>query len=104
MDLKEIESAMHTLACGDTNYEAVSRLASLIVVRDHLASEHLPQLPAYSGNARATVPAVDGSEFLAAVADAPLEEVMRILDKHMEALSVIVPAEYDLVMRQLREL
>lgn len=104
MDIKEIESAMHTLACGDTNYEAVSRLASLIIVRDHLMSEHTPQLPAYSGNARATVPATGDSEFLEAVANAPLEEVMQILDKHMEALSVIVPAEYDLVMRKLREL
>lgn len=104
MDIKEIESAMHTLACGDTNYEAVARLASLIVVRDHLISEHMPQLTAYSGTSRAIVPATGGSEFLSAVADAPLEEVMKILDKHMEALSVIVPAEYELVMRQLRKL
>lgn len=104
MDIKEIESAMHTLACGDTNYEAVARLASLIVVRDHLMSERTPQISAYSGNARTAVSAVGDSEFLAAVADAPLEDVMRILDKHMEALSVIIPAEYELVMRKLREL
>lgn len=39
MDMQEIEQAMHTLANGDTTYDAVMRLAALKVVRDHLNGE-----------------------------------------------------------------
>lgn len=102
MDIKEIESAMHTLACGDTNYEAVSRLASLIIVRDHLLSEHMPRPLDYSGNPRTSISVGGKSEFLTAVSEAPLEDVMEILDEHMEALKAVIPREYDAVLARIK--
>lgn len=105
MDIKEIERAMHTLACGDTNFDTVSRLAALVTVHDHLSKSNQPaQVEAYSSAPSAQVPAVSGSEFLDAVAEAPLEEVIHILDEHMEALRIVIPAEYNVVINRLNRL
>ena len=106
MDIKEIESAMHTLACGDTNYEAVARLASLAIVHDLLTQREDPD-PAYSTAAAPTpaiVPNVSGTEFLDAAAQLPIEDVLEVVSDHLEALRVVFPKEYDAVMRRLWKL
>ena len=104
MDIKEIERAMHTLACGDTNFETVSRLASLVIVRDHLATLTAPPAERLEERTSTAAFSPSGSEFMDAVAAAPIDGVMRVLDEHMEALAVTIPAEYDVVMRKLRRL
>lgn len=104
MDIKEIERAMHTLACGDTNFDTVSRLASLVIVHDHLSAAAQQEPFAYSTEPRMAPPNLSGSDFLDAVSGAPLEDVLRVLDEHMEALRVVIPAEYDTIMRKLHKL
>lgn len=99
MDLQEIERAMHTLACGDTNFDTVARLASLVIVRDHLSqSDAVYQAP------QERAAAVGGSDFLDAVADVPISDALRVIDEHMEALRVVIPKEYESVMRKLYDL
>ena len=99
MDMQEIEQAMHTLANGDTTYDAVMRLAALKVVRDHLSGENanaepqtikaVPQEPIYE------------SEFQEVMAQIPYDKAMQVIDEHLEALRIVCPKEYDSLMRKL---
>lgn len=99
MDMQEIEQAMHTLANGDTTYDAVMRLAALKVVRDHLNGENvqvepqaikaMPQEPIYE------------SEFQEVMAQIPYDKAMQVINEHLEALRIVCPKEYDSLMRKL---
>lgn len=104
VDLQEIERAMHTLACGETTFDTVARLAALITVHDHLSADNQDHTPApYSvQQAPATMPHLSGSDFLDAVSAAPMEDVMEILDEHMEALRVVIPREYEAVLERIK--
>ena len=108
MDIQEIERAMHVLACGETTYETVSRLAALKVVHDHLTQTADAQVPqAYSAAPAPQSdppPRMTGSEFLEALSEVPYEDAMMVLDEHLEALKVVCPKEYESVMRRLWKL
>lgn len=99
MDMQEIKQAMHTLANGETTYDAVMRLAALKVVRDHLSGadaqaepqtiKAVPQEPIYE------------SEFQEVMAQIPYDKAMQVIDEHLEALRIVCPKEYDSLMRKL---
>ena len=99
MDMQEIEQAMHTLANGDTTYDAVMRLAALKVVRDHLSGENVQAEP----QAIKAVPQepIYESEFQEVMAQIPYDKAMQVIDEHLEALRIVCPKEYDSLMRKL---
>ena len=48
------------------------------------------------------MPHLSGSDFLDAASAAPMEDVMEILDEHMEALRVVIPREYEAVLERIK--
>lgn len=47
---------------------------------------------------------MQGSEFLEAASGVPYQQLMRILDWHMEAVRAVQPKAYDEVMARIRSL
>lgn len=98
MDIREINEEIKRLENGATNYSAVEKLALLYTVRDHLGTpEEEKPVTGYSYK-----PAPQ-SEFLEAVNGAPLDDVFAILDEHFEAIRMIYPKEYTVVVKRIIE-
>lgn len=101
ISLDAIETEIYDLeARGDTTYSICERLAWLYIVRDHIR-EGKTGVNALSGNRTGTL---NGSEFLEACSNVDFAELMQILDQHMEAVKVVAPREYQLVMRKIDEI
>ncbi len=106
MDIDEINTHIHKLKCGSTDWQSVEKLAALCTVRDELEekqdsapqmeSVQEPKLPAYS------TAGPPQSEFVEAASAAPFGALMDILDEHMSAIKLVYPKEYELVMRKIR--
>lgn len=96
ISLDEVEREIRELeARGDTTYSLCERLAWLYIVRDHIRPMR--------EDAR-TTQALMGSEFLEMASGVSYPLLMRILDEHMEALRVVQPREYDVVMSKISAL
>ena len=105
MDIDEINTHIHKLKCGSTDWQSVEKLAALCTVRDELEekqdsapqmeSVQEPKLPAYS------TAGPTQSEFVAAASAAPFGGLMQVLDEHMKAIKLVYPKEYELVMRKI---
>ena len=90
LDLDIIDDEIGALESSvETTYDVCERLACLYTVRDHLRSPSSPQ---------------PSSDFLAASVGAPVPDLMRVLNEHMEALRTVYPAEYDAVMSRIKSL
>ena len=90
MDIKEIEVEIDKLEQAETNYQNCSKLAVLYTIKDHFKSK---KTAGYSYSA---------SEFLLAVNEAPLDEALKVIDEHMEAIKLLYPKEYSAVIRKLK--
>ena len=101
MDMQEIEQAMHTLANGDTTYDAVMRLAALKVVHDHLTEPDARPQQDVQPTAPVSAPSVWESEFVAVMSQVPFDRAVQILAEHMDILQEVCPREYDRLMREL---
>lgn len=94
VSLETIEREIDELLSRDTTYAVCERLAWLYVVRDHLrASYKASDFGAAS---------MSGSEFLEAASAARYEDLMRVLDEHMQALMVVQPRAYESLMSKIR--
>lgn len=90
MNIAEIEQEIEKLQQGDTTYSNCTKLAVLYSVLEH-EKRHIASSYA-------------GSEFLLAVANAPIDGVLNILDEHMECIKALYPKEYTCIIRKIREL
>ena len=105
MDIDEINQHIHKLKCGSTDWQSVEKLAALCTVRNELEEKQQPdpqltefheeKIPAYSTAANPK------SEFVQAASAAPFCGLMDILDEHMNAIKMVYPKEYELVMRKI---
>lgn len=92
LDVSVIESEIEALeAEEETTYEVCEQLACLYTVRDGLTRKKIER-------------SHESSDFLTAAVGAPLPDLMRIMDEHMEAIKVIYPSEYDAIVRKIRSL
>lgn len=108
MDIDEINTHIHKLKCGSTDWQSVEKLAALCTVRDELEEKqqsepqlvevHEAKIPAYS---TASDPQ---SEFVRAASAVPFGSLMDVLDEHMSAIKMVYPKEYELVMRKIKTL
>ena len=89
---REIDSIENT---RDTSYHVCERLAWLYIVRDHLAPKRM---------AEGVTQEMQGSDFLRACSGLPYPSLMRVLDEHMSALSVMQPKMYESLMDRIRSL
>ena len=99
IDLETIEREISELETRDTSYRLCERLSWLYIVRDNLlAKKYPPNEP--SGLKKSLV----GSEFLEIASEAPYEDVLRVIDEHLEAIRILYPKTYENVLQRIREL
>ena len=109
MDIDEINTHIHKLKCGSTDWQSVEKLAALCTVRNELEEAHAPETqnqtltPATYAAAYSTA-AEPQSDFVAAASSVPFSGLMQVLDEHMNAIKLVYPKEYELVMRKISDL
>lgn len=94
ISLETIEREIDELESRETSYRVCERLSWLYTVRDHLRPAR------QDGNTQF----ITGSEFLEACSGVSYVSLMRILDEHMSALSVVQPKQYESVLDRIRSL
>lgn len=109
MDIDEINTHIHKLKCGSTDWQSVEKLAALCTVRDELEEAHAPEmqthaLPPATYAATYSTAAEPQSDFVAAASSVPFGGLMQVLDEHMKAIKLAYPKEYELVMRKISDL
>ena len=98
MDIQEINTEISRLENGPTTYSTCDKLATLYIVRDGMQTEEgRGRLEPYSFSA------APASEFEAAARAADPERMIRVLDKHMDAIKILYPKEYRAILRKLAE-
>lgn len=106
MDIDEINTHIHKLKCGSTDWQSVEKLAALCTVRDELEEAHAPEMqtqapPPTSYQTAYSTKVNLQSEFVEAASAAPFGGLMEVLDEHMSAIKLAYPKEYELVMRKI---
>lgn len=109
MDIDEINTHIHKLKCGATDWQSVEKLAALCTVRDELEETHAPEtqiqaLPPATYAAAYSTAAEPQSDFVAAASSVPFGGLMQVLDEHMKAIKMVYPKEYELVIRKIKNL
>lgn len=110
MDIVEINEHIRKLKCEETNWQSVEKLAALCTVRNELSeAESLENSPAPQPEPvrqmeYSTRPQEPQSEFVEAASAVPFSGLMEVLDRHMSAIKLVYPKEYELVMRKISDL
>ena len=109
MDIDEINTHIHKLKCGTTDWQSVEKLAAPCTVRDELEETHAPEtqiqaLPPATYAAAYSTAAEPQSDFVAAASSVPFGGLMQVLDEHMKAIKLVYPKEYELVIRKIKNL
>lgn len=110
MDIVEINEHIRKLKCEETNWQSVEKLAALCTVRNELSEvesrENIPapQPEPVSQMEYSTRPQEPKSEFVEAASAVPFSGLMEVLDRHMSAIKIAYPKEYELVMKKIRNL
>ena len=99
IDLETIEREIDKLEHREASYRLCERLSWLYSVRDHLYEKIYPQ----EGVERLKT-ALSGSEFLDAANGKPYEDVMKVVDEHLETIRMLYPKTYDGLVQRIREL
>lgn len=99
IDLETIEREIDELEHREASYKLCQRLSWLYSVRDHLTAKMYPP----DGNT-ALKSALSGSEFLDAANGKPYEDVLRIVDEHLETIKLLYPKTFESVVQRIREL
>ena len=106
MDIDEINTHIHKLKCGSTDWQSVEKLAALCTVRNELEEKQAPETqtqalpPATYAAAYSTATELQ-SDFVTAASAAPFGGLIKVLDEHMSAIKLAYPKEYELVMRKI---
>lgn len=96
LDMQEVNQEIARLEKEETTYPNCSKLAVLYSISDHNQSQErrIDSIEEYS---------FGSSEFLTLASRAPIEDVLSILDEHLEAVALIYPKEYSAVIRKIKE-
>lgn len=110
MDIVEINEHIRKLKCEETNWQSVEKLAALCTVRNELSEAEnpenspAPQLEPVRQIEYSTRPQEPQSEFVEAASAVPFSGLMEVLDRHMDAIKIAYPKEYELVMKKIGSL
>ena len=99
IDLETIEREIDKLEHREASYRLCERLSWLYSVRDHLYEKIYPQ-----EGSTALKTALSGSEFLDAANGKPYEDVLKVVDEHLETIRMLYPKTYDGLVQRVREL
>ena len=107
MDIDEINEHIRKLKVEETSWQSVEKLAALCTVRNELNESRETtskqdvnpvQASEYSREADPE------SEFVEAASAVPFSGLMQILNEHMNAIQLVYPKEYQLVMKKIRDM
>lgn len=110
MDIVEINEHIRKLKCEETNWQSVEKLAALCTVRNELSESEsrenstAPQPEPVRQMEYSTRPQEPQSEFVEAASAVPFSGLMEVLDRHMSAIKIAYPKEYELVMKKIMNL
>lgn len=110
MDIVEINEHIRKLKCEETNWQSVEKLAALCTVRNELSEAEsrenspAPQPEPVRQIQYSTRPQELQSEFVEAASAVPFSGLMEVLDRHMNAIKIAYPKEYELVMKKIGSL
>lgn len=99
IDLETIEREISELEARQASYKLCERLSWLYIVRDHLREKIYPP----DGKA-AIKSALSGSEFLDAANGKPYEDVMKVVDEHLETIRLLYPKTWEGIIQRIKEL
>ena len=112
IDLREINETIDELKRNGSTVGAAEKLALLYIAREHMEREEqgaIPERHMKSGYSRAAAPlptiikVEPRSKFLEVCDGAEIEEVLKVIDEHMEAIIVLYPREYDALIEKIRK-
>lgn len=92
IDVSIINDEIEALEAGETDYDTCERLACLYTVRNEMKQREAEKR------------ALQSSDFLAASVGAPIADLMKVLDEHMEAIRALYPKEYESVVSKIKSL
>ena len=98
---REILDAIDDLLRDPVSITDCGKIASLMVVHDHLFGE--PQQPRVKGSTAVIIETDGGSEFLRAVNGRNAAAVMSVMDELMNAVKILQPRIYDEVIDRVRK-
>lgn len=99
IDLETIEREIDDLEHREASYKLCQRLSWLYTVRDHLMAK------VYPPEGKAVIKsALSGSEFLDAANGKPYEDVMKVVNEHLETIKLLYPKTYSSLVDKIREL
>ena len=99
IDLDMIEAEIDRLELRPTSFYTCRRLSTLYNVRDHVLASRYPKDVATSLKS-----SLSGSEFLDAVNGKPYEDVLKVIDEHLETIRLLYPKTYSALVDKIREL
>ena len=99
IDLETIEREIDDLEHREASYKLCQRLSWLYTVRDHLMAKVYPP----EGKA-VLKSALSGSEFLDAANGKPYEDVMKVVDEHLETIRLLYPKTWEGIIQRIKEL
>lgn len=99
VDLETIEREISELEARQPSYKLCERLSWLYIVRDHLYEKLYP-----SEDGQRLKSALSGSDFLDAANGKPYEDVLKIIDEHLETIKLLYPKTYSALVDKIREL
>jgi hypothetical protein len=99
IDLETIEREIDKLEHREASYRLCERLSWLYSVRDHMYEKIYP-----SDGETAMKSALSGSDFLDAANGKPYEEVLKVVDEHLETIRLLYPKTYEGLVQRVREL
>lgn len=108
MDIVEINEHIRKLKCEETNWQSVEKLAALCTVRNELSEAEsrenspAPQPEPARQIEYSTRPQEPQSEFVEAASSVPFSGLIRVLDEHINAIKLVYPKEYEMVMQRIR--
>lgn len=112
INLKEVNETIERLKREGMTIQAAERLAMLYMLRDHLIKEGQEPEQTTQGYSRAAAPTTEmpirprtrrRSEFIDACEGVMIDDLLDVLDEHMEAIYVLYPKEYEKILRELDE-
>lgn len=92
INIDTIEQEILDLEKRDTTYATIERLAWLYIVRDNL-----------NGPVKTTGD-LRGGGFRAACSNVSIDALLEVLEEHFDAVRVLYPKEYDLVIEKIKSL
>lgn len=107
IDPLEIRKEIARLEYEESSYSNYAKLATLYAIRTEMQKSQSSPSTADSGSVvmqRSSTPRTQGSEFMLAVSNKPIEQVLGVLDELVDSLSVSQPKLYAAVLNKLNRL